>query len=284
MIRFSKIRLILGCCLLLVFFNSCRPKDVLSRQKMVSVLVDIHLTEAAVSEVSGPIPEEWLKGMDTEYFKDMAYRSVLRKHHLSQERFYTSVAWYSRHMNLYEKIYIDVQGKLDEFKAAIDEDKFDNSSNMSRYGLDTVKTRSLYTYGQFRRDSVPVRHLYMIGDSLPSNSAWYTKQWMYRIPKDTTHLSLYPDLAVKSVSNKSASDSIKTNTDSLIKQNAFLQTPAIRNVVVTPGGRRLPARNYREVPKNEQIRKRFEQRANEQEKLKRLEMERQRKERIDMSK
>jgi hypothetical protein len=281
MIRFSKIKLIFGCCLLLVLFNSCKPKGVLSRKEMVSVLVDLHLTEAAVGGIGGPIPEEWLHGLDVEYFKDMSYRSVLRKHHLSQEDFYTSVSWYSRHMNLYEKIYIDVQGKLDEFMAAIDEGKFDNSSNMSRYGLDTVKTRSLYTYGQFRRDSIPVRYFYLIGDSLPSSSAWYTKQWMYHIAKDTTRLSLFPELNKKSVIGSLSTDSLKIKTDSLVRQNVSLQTPAIRTVLVTPGSRRFPTRNLREVPKNEQIRKRFEQRAVEQNQLKRLEMERLRKEQID---
>jgi hypothetical protein len=285
MIRFSKIRLILGCCLLLVLFSSCRPKGVLSRKEMVSVLVDIHLTEAAVSEISEPIPEEWTRGLDTEYFKDMAYRSVLRKHHLSQDDFYYSVSWYSRHMNLYEKVYIDVQTKLDEFKVAIEEGAFDNSSSMSIYGLDTAKTRSLYTYGAFRRDTVPVHPLYLIGDSLPSNSRWYAKQWMYRMPKDTTRLNLYPKSSIHSVFNTSDPDSLKIKADSLLQQNAVQITS--RNgkvIVVAPGGRRLPTRNFREVPKNEQIRKRFQQRVVEQEQLKRLETEQQRKARIEASK
>ena len=57
MIRFSKIRLILGCCLLLALFSSCRPREVLSRKEMANVLFDIHLTEAAVSGIYEPIPE-----------------------------------------------------------------------------------------------------------------------------------------------------------------------------------------------------------------------------------
>ena len=284
MIPFSKIRLILWCCLLLVLFSSCRPKGVLSRREMTNVLFDMHLTEAAVNEVSEPIPEEWTRGLDTEYFKDMAYRSVLRKHHLTQEEFYYSVSWYSRHMDLYEKVYVDVQTKLDEFKAAIEEGMFDQTSSMLKFGLDTAKTRSIYTFGLYRRDTVPVHRLYLTGDSLPSNSAWFTKQWMYRIPKDTTRLSLYPQLSIHSVFNTSDPDSLKAKADSLLRQNAVVLPPDLRKEVLAPGGRRLPTRNYRVVPKNEQIRKRFQPRALEQEQMKQLEMERQRRERIEASK
>jgi len=284
MIPFSKIRLILWCCLLLVLFSSCRPKGVLSRREMTNVLFDMHLTEAAVNEVSEPIPEEWTRGLDTEYFKDMAYRSVLRKHHLTQEEFYYSVSWYSRHMDLYEKVYVDVQTKLDEFKAAIEEGMFDQTSSMLKFGLDTAKTRSIYTFGLYRRDTVPVHRLYLTGDSLPSNSTWFTKQWMYRIPKDTTRLSLYPQLSIHSVFNTSDLDSLKAKADSLLRQNAVVLPPDLRKEVLAPGGRRLPTRNYRVVPKNEQIRKRFQPRALEQEQMKQLEMERQRRERIEASK
>lgn len=283
MIPFSKIRLILGCCLLLVLFSSCRPKGVLSRKEMVSVLFDIHLTEAAVNEMSEPIPEEWTQGMETGYFRDMAYRSVLRKHHLSQESFYYSVSWYSRHMNLYEKVYIDVQAKLDDFKASIDEGKFDQTSAMMQYGMDTAKVRTIFTYGLFRRDTVPVHRLYLAGDSLPTNSKWYTKQWMYKIQKDTTRLNLYPELSIHSIFNTSNPDTLKAKADSLLRVNSAPLPTDLRKEVLAPGGRRLPTRNYRIVPKNEQIRKRFQQRALEQEQIKRVETEQQRKKRIEAS-
>ncbi|HET9572054.1 MAG TPA: DUF4296 domain-containing protein [Bacteroidales bacterium] len=276
MIRFPKIRLILGGCLLLVLFSSCRPKGVLSRKEMADVLIDIHLAEAAVSEVSAPIPEEWTRGLDKESFKDMAYRSVLRKHHLSQESFYYSVSWYCRHMNLYEKIYMDVQNRLDDFKAAIDEGKFDRSTNSSKYGMDSTKIRSLYTFGTFRRDTVVLHQLYRSSNVLPSSSSWYSKQWMYQIQKDTARIILYPQVSVPAVPNMSHLDSLQAKTDSLMKQKNLAQPLVMSNTVLAPGGRRLPTRNFREIPKSEQIRKRFQQRALEQERLKRLEMQQKR--------
>lgn len=277
MIRFPKIRLILGCCLLLVLFSSCRPRGVLSRKEMVDVLFDIHLTEAAVSGVSEPIPEEWTRGLDTEYFRDMAYRSVLRKHHLSQEEFYTSVSWYSKHMNLYEKVYADVQLKMDDFKTAVDQGSFDQIRSMTKYGVDTSKIRALYTFGMFRRDTIPVRRLYLTADSLPSNSKWLTNQWLYRIPKDTVRVNLFPQLSIHSVFNTSNPDTLKMKADSILRQNANQFAPGNRPEVLAPGARRLPTRNFREVPKSEQIRRRFQQRALEQKRLESKETERERK-------
>jgi len=284
MISLSKIRLILGCCLLLALFSSCRPRGVLSRKEMVDVLFDIHLTEAAVSGIYGPIPEEWTHGLETDYFRDMAYRSVLRKHHLTQEEFYTSVSWYSNHMNLYEKVYIDVQQKMDDFKTAVDQGTFDQIRSMTKYGADTAKIRAMYTFGLYRRDTIPVRRLYLTADSLPSNSLWLTNQWMYRIPKDTVRLNLFPQLFIHSVFNTSDPDTLKMKADSLLRQNAAPIILNNRNEILAPGARRLPTRNFREVPKSEQIRKRFQQRAVEQERIKHSEAERLRKERIEASK
>lgn len=273
MIRFSKIRLILGCCLLLVLFNSCRPKEVLSRKDMANVLFDIHLTETAVGGQFMAVPEEWTKGMPTNYFRDMAYRSVLRKHNLTQESFYTSVAWYSRHLNLYEKVYSDVQNKLDDFKNEVAQGKFEKNGKITLLGLDSLEVYSLYTFGLFRPDTVPVRSLYLLADSLPSNSSWIAAQWLYSYPKDTAQLNLYPKLSIHSVFNTSDPDSLRIRADSLLKQPL---NPAVRNDVPVPGARRLPTRNLREVPKNEQIRKRFQQRAVEQKRLNSQDTERQR--------
>ena len=275
MIFVSKIRLILGCCLLLVLFSSCRPREVLSRKEMTDVLFDIHLTEAAVSGVYEPIPEQWTRGLSTEYFRDMAYRAVLRKHHLTQEKFYLSVSWYSNHMNLYEKVYMDVQQKMEDFKTAVDQGSFDQIRSLTLYGADTAKIRALYDFGQYRSDTVPVLRLYLPADSMHSSSRWLSNQLIFKVYKDTTRLRLYPDSPIQS----SNPDSLRKSADSLLLQKTTLETPTIRKEVLAPGARRLPTRNFREVPKNEQIRKRFQQRAVEQERQRREEAQRQK--RID---
>lgn len=273
MIRFSKIRLILGCCLLLVLFNSCRPKEILSREEMANVLFDIHLTEATVSGQFMTVPEEWTQGMQKEYFKEMAYRSVLRKYKLNEETFYASVAWYSRHLNLYEKVYSDVQKKMDEFKTEVAQGKFEKDGTITILGLDSLEVRSMYTFGLYRPDTMPVTRLYLSADSLPTSSSWLAAQWLYALQKDTAELNLYPKLSIHSVFNTSDPDSLRVLADSLLRQP---MNPGVQKEVLAPGARRLPTRNLRQVPKDEQIRKRFQQRAVDHKRLNSQDAERQR--------
>jgi hypothetical protein len=279
----SKTRLIFGCCLLLALFGSCRPRDILSRKEMASVLFDLHLTEAAVSEFGQPIPASWTRGLDPEYFKDMAYRSVLRKHNLTQETFYASVDWYSRHLNLYNKVYADVQERINVFQSAVDIGEFDKSCGLNGLGVDTAQIRSMYEYGQFHRDSKPVIGSCLLLDSMPSYSAWMAKQWMYRIPKDSTRMDIMPGLSIKSTFDTSNTDSLKALADSLIHQNDGQVT--IINSPVQPNstgvrGRTYPYRRLREVPKDEQIRNRFRPRAREMRQLKREEVLKQKAEKV----
>lgn len=281
MIRFSKTRLILGSCLLLVLFSACRPKGVLSRKEMARVLFDVHLTEVAVSGTYEPVPEAWTHGLQADYFKDMAFRSVLKKHHLNEEEFYNSVSWYSKHMNQFEKVYADVQTRMDDFIAAIDRGQFENTRASIVVGTDTAKMRSMYTFGQYRPDTIPVHRLYLVADSLPSTSKWLTKQWLYKLPKDTSRLNLYPKLSIHSVFNTSDPDSLRKMADSLLRQSP---TPSVKKELLVPGARRLPTRNFREVPKDEQIRRKYQQRARELERSKLTEQELERRKRIEASK
>ena len=281
MIRFPKIRLFIGCCLLLVLFNSCRPRGVLSRKEMASVLFEIHLTEAAVYDTA---PQEWTHGLPTNYFRDMAYRSVLRKHHLTQGKFYESVSWYSKHMGQYEKVYVNVQKQMDDFKAAVDQGQFEQAGSWTIQNMDTAKIRSIYTFGLFRPDTISLHSLFLRGHSLSFSSTWYASQWMYPMAKDTARLMLYPTVAIDSMYHASKLDSLKVKAESPLKQ--INPTPSSNNgrEVLAPGARRLPTRNFREVPKSEQIRRRFEQRAVDQERLKRQEAEQQRREKMEASK
>lgn len=281
MIRLSKTRLILGCCLLFVLFSSCRPKGVLSRKEMANVLFDLHLTEAAVSGTYTTVPENWTKGMEKDYFKDMAYRSVLRKHHLNEEKFYYSVSWYSKHLNQYEKVYSDIQLRMSDFLSAIDRGQFDQTNTTSGM-VDSVTAKSMYTFGLFRPDTVPVCRLYLPADSLPSNGKWLARQWMYRMPKDTTSLKLYPELSIYSLYNTSNPDSLKNIADSLLKQQVVVSSTNLKEMSI-PGARRMPPRNFREVPKDEQIRRKYQQRARELERSKLTEQELERRRRIEAS-
>jgi len=124
-----------GCCFLLLLMNACKPRDVLSREEMADVLYDIHLTEAALKPSNVQL-NKWKKSMSVEQFKDMAYRSVLKKHKLTEKTFYYSVAWYSKHMNYYEKVYRDVLEKLESYQALV------SAEIMSEYKSDSTSAKN----------------------------------------------------------------------------------------------------------------------------------------------
>jgi hypothetical protein len=250
---------------------------------MASVLIDIHLTEAVVNG-SVTIPEDWSKGLDDASFRDLAYRSVLRKHGLTEEAFDQSVAWYSKHLIQYEKVYLDVQKRLDAFRSAIDRGQFENIRDHTHPGLDSVKTLALYRFGTFRRDTTLLEHLYRPTDSIPSKSVWTARQWMYALPKAAAQMDLYPKLSIHSVFNTSDPDSLKMYADSLLRHSEPTVEPVVRKEVLAPGARRLPTRNFREVPKNEQIRRKYQQRARELERTKLTEQELERQRKIEASK
>ena len=210
----------------------------------------------------------------------MAFRSVLKKYHLNEETFYYSISWYSKHMNQYEKVYADVQVRINDFISAIDRGQFEDTRASIVVGTDTAKMRSMYTFGQYRPDTIPIRKLYLSADSFPSSSKWLTKQWLYVLPKDTSSLSLYPKLSIHSLFNTSNPDSLRKIADSLLRQNAV---PTVKKEMIAPGTRKLPTRNFREVPKDEQIRRKYQQRARELERSKLTEQELERRKRIEAS-
>jgi hypothetical protein len=266
-----KFRLIVGCCLLLICFSSCRPRGVLSRSEMTDVLYDLHLAEAAVGPEAGPIPNTWTKGMPPEYFRDLAYNSVFKKHKINQETFYASVAWYSTHLRLYSKIYDDLHFRFTNWEKAINEGQFLPVKAIKASDLDTAKVRALFTYALFRADTVCGKPLYLAPDPLSSHSRWYAHQWLYALPKDTAKLELVPPIPVLKITGLGA-DSLKVLADSLAKKAKLpppLSKQNLQKEVLAPGARKLPTPYYREAKKDDQIRMRFKPRAREQ-----LEMER----------
>jgi len=202
----SKYRLIFGLFLILVGFSSCRPGKVLSRSEMTDVIYDIHLTEALTSGNEEPVPMEWLKGMNLEDFRDMAYRSVLRKHKISEATFFTSVEYYSKHLRIYTKIYADVDLRLSHFIGEIKDGKYGESTfekSLTNQHVDSIKIRKLYDIFLRQPLDVSVIKLYLPADSIPSFVEVNALQWMHKYSRDQTPFSL-----ILRKSEVSAADSI----------------------------------------------------------------------------
>ena len=95
-------------CILLVcvpMLMSCRGSDVLSKRKMVAVLTDLHRMDGML-QVSGA-----LRNPKTD---EMAYYdAVLESHNVTRAQFDSSLVWYTRHPQRFNKLYPRVLKNLE---------------------------------------------------------------------------------------------------------------------------------------------------------------------------
>jgi hypothetical protein len=101
------------CILILAssfLFFSCKrdpkPKNALSREKFIAVLVDIHLAEA--------IHHDRVRYNVDSLNSESLYIAVLQKHNISEEQMKTTTLYYSRHPRDYDKVYSEVLSKYSQ--------------------------------------------------------------------------------------------------------------------------------------------------------------------------
>jgi len=90
-----------------------KPKKLISRDKMIKILVDIHLAESVYQIRKFDIAE--LKNCSESDF----YYSVLRLHHVADSTFENSLIYYSGKPKEFEKIYTRVLNRLNEMEQEI---------------------------------------------------------------------------------------------------------------------------------------------------------------------
>ncbi len=106
--------------LLLITLFACNeavetiPDNVLSKEDMISVMVDVQLIEAALSLNQSEEAKE------TAYYN---YDSVLKKHNLSREKFVHSFKYYAEHPGLMEQIYEEMLSELSKRQAEVENEK-----------------------------------------------------------------------------------------------------------------------------------------------------------------
>ncbi|HRH02075.1 MAG TPA: DUF4296 domain-containing protein [Bacteroidia bacterium] len=92
---------------LLGFANSCTtnsdglPDNLIGRDSMITVLIDIHIADAAVNLSS-------FNQQELPPDKEKLFREIYSKHGLTKAKFDSSFIYYSQHPELFEKIYEDV--------------------------------------------------------------------------------------------------------------------------------------------------------------------------------
>ncbi len=155
--------------LLLVLLISCQPHQVLSRKKMADVLYDIHLTEAMNTGITESVPASWNAGFNPDFFRDLSYQSVLKKHHITEEDFFRSVAYYSRDVVKYGRIYAEVEERLQRYKDQLEDEKKlqDIEAELRRtIQRDSLRMNHLYRVLSFQADTALVLRNSFCPDSL----------------------------------------------------------------------------------------------------------------------
>ncbi len=121
-------------CFLSLFFISCKqniekqaiPSDLLSRDTLILVLVDIHLADAMVTTSN-------LKDNEKRDFSYSCYKAVFEKYNIKKGRFDNSLKYYSRDPKYLDVIYEDVLVEMSELEGkSMVNDVFKDAANTSK--------------------------------------------------------------------------------------------------------------------------------------------------------
>jgi hypothetical protein len=104
----KKIHLLLPVTLMLLLANACSstkdeiPADILPREKLIEVLVDVQLAEAKIQT------ENLMLKDSTKTIAYGYYKYIFNKHKIDSVVFKKSIIYYSQHLNELDKIYDEV--------------------------------------------------------------------------------------------------------------------------------------------------------------------------------
>jgi hypothetical protein len=106
---------ILSLFIILTFFSCFKekvPKGILPQEKMVPLLVDLHLTEPLYAK-------RFALGIPDSTAMNDLYLSFLKKHKVNPKQFEKSVFYYGKHPDQYKEIYNKVLDRLSEMEVKI---------------------------------------------------------------------------------------------------------------------------------------------------------------------
>lgn len=106
---------------------SRRPDNVLSKQKMEDLMVDIHKAEAVI-DMNG-------SRFENDSVRKTVKQSIFLKHGVTQEQFDTTLVWYGHHIKDYTELYEDIIARLEDEERELSGIKSSNA----RSGRSAVK-------------------------------------------------------------------------------------------------------------------------------------------------
>lgn len=215
-------RLLLHTSLVLtvLLLTSCRPRGVLSTKEMTDVLFDIHLVEAMSYNPYGGINPNWKGEMSEVDFTDLAYQSVLKKHDIDEEVFYASIAYYSKKMRLFKRIYLDLNDRFSAYAQSIDtwtETKQTQKAVNEILKKEEAHIRALYEYMHIKPDTTTHTAFSFRPDSVKVMNWRQINRLMRRsLPVKTASSIILKDILEKQ--KKALSDSTGKSVQEVIAQ------------------------------------------------------------------
>jgi hypothetical protein len=82
---------------------------IISSSKMVEILTDVHLVEAALKQKQE-------RGVNMNFYTPFYYKSIFIKHGINQQQFRKSLQYYLQKPDKFEKIYYEVITSLTEIQ------------------------------------------------------------------------------------------------------------------------------------------------------------------------
>lgn len=110
------VNLFFTICLFLVLFVSCQvktPEDIIQPNKMEALLYDYHIVQAMGNEIDNT----------QEYHVKLYHDYVFKKHGVTKSYFDSSMVWYTRHPSHLTQIYANLQERLDNEVAIMQDER-----------------------------------------------------------------------------------------------------------------------------------------------------------------
>ena len=116
-------KILASLCLGGLFFISCSkkeekiPENILPKEKMIQVMVDVHLAEAVIQSRNLNLNDS------TKTIAAGYYKNLFEKNKINEQQFRESFLFYSHHLDLMNKIYEDVINELSKKQPVITKQK-----------------------------------------------------------------------------------------------------------------------------------------------------------------
>lgn len=171
--NFFRLFFVIG--IMLVLSACSRPKGVLSESKMTKVLVDMHKTEATLTEKNlyyGPYSK-----------KAPYYNNIFKRNGITQAQFDSSLVWYTKNPQKFENMYDEVIKQLTVLQKDVDENKF---HPIDYANLDKIRIEiwNKPTHHKFTKDSTRTKLDFEIKQSDFLYRDVYELKLLIKIPKE----------------------------------------------------------------------------------------------------